>query len=152
MKNIEPDGCYSSEVGFYYSQGFLKDIIREAPPGIMNMKIIVKYVYNDLTYIYVTRNPEFSWPPKKVPGFNPKITKATYIHVEDKEGLSEYLTNYIKSYAGPFNDFHGETLTLDDIDIDDAIIITNHMNESFEIKVHQQFNRKKLWVYDSKEA
>ncbi len=138
LRDIEPKEKFSTEVGFYYGQGFLKDIIKEAPSGIINIKIIVKYIYNDNLYIYVTRNPEFCWPPKKVPGLNPKIVKANWVITNDD------LTRYITSYAGPYNDFHGEELTLDDIDIDEDIKLVNQFNLSTVIRVDQKFSRRNL--------
>jgi hypothetical protein len=121
------------DIGWYYSQGFLPDICRDAPDGISNFVIRVKYVYNDQEYTYFTRNPKFSWPPKKVPGFNPKITSAM-----TREGD---FTDIVVSYAGPFNDFHGETMKLYDIYIMRDLILNN----KFVIKKDIEFNRETMW-------
>ena len=141
LRDAEKNTRYYSDVGFYYNQNFLRDIIRQRPRGVTNIKTVVRYIYNDKEYIYITKGDTFVWPPKKVPGFNPKIVKAEYLCGDSQD----YLLDYILAYAGPFNDFHGQELTLDDIDIDRDIKLTNQSGASSIIKVDTIFHRRFLW-------
>ena len=79
-----------------------------------DFKMLIRYCFNNQEYIYLTHKKVFEWPPKKTSGMFLPIKFASII---DEEGVEQYdVTEHIKKYAGPFNDFHGEIILLSDIE------------------------------------
>ena len=82
-----------------------------------NKRVLVHYYFKNQEYIYLTHKNTFKWPPQRAKNgmiFNLPIKFASII---DEEGVEQFdVTEHIKKYAGPFNDFHEETIILKDIE------------------------------------
>ena len=147
-KEIGANEYIATDVTWQYKQGFLPLIIHEAPEMVCNFKIRVTYIYNKQKYKYITKNPQFKWPPKKVPGFNPKIKKATVLYKGNGKVCGDY-TKCINKYAGPFNDFCGDYISLHDMFIPDENIELVNMFDKTTVITDGFFCRQDLWGQSS---
>jgi len=101
----------------YKNEG-AKGVLCEKSSDVTDFFFHVEYVYNSKNYVYLTRDPDHVFPPQKVrTSFRLPIKEA---FVLDKDGAPVYnVTDILKMYEGPHVDFHGETLFLRDLNLDD---------------------------------
>jgi len=100
-----------------YRENGPKSIVDEMSPEVVDFLFRIRYYFNSKKYIYLTRNPNHVFPPKKK-GFT-FITPIKQAILLDSEDTPLYdVTNHVKMYAGPSHDFHGETIRLRDIEIE----------------------------------
>jgi hypothetical protein len=82
-----------------------------------DFKMLIRYCFKNQEYIYLTHKKVFKWPPERTKNgliFNLPVKFASVV---DEEGVEQYdVTEHIKKYAGPFNDFHEETILIKDIE------------------------------------
>jgi hypothetical protein len=102
----------------YKKDGGPKNITKEKSVSVTDFSFHVEYMYNSKTYTYLTRDPEHVFPPPRVKtSFRIPIQEA---FVFDKKGVPIYnATDILKMYEGPHIDFHGETLFLRELNLDD---------------------------------
>jgi len=119
--------------------------IDPVPSCVSNIAFRVTYEHDGKVYKYVTRDMNHHWPPKKTPGFHPLIKEAWAVMYD---GDRMNVTDKVKKYAGPYSDFHGETLKLSDVVGEQCVSvqITNIMGQTCSIKLGESFSRKTLWT------
>lgn len=84
------------------------------PENVSKTVIRVKYWYNNQVYKYITENIDHAWPPKNNGfSFTVPYIGAWLADAGDKP-IRDILLK-IKRYAGPKNDFHGETVAVKDL-------------------------------------
>lgn len=85
----------------------------------------VVYMFNNKEYIYVTRVRNHVWPPRR------KMTFCAPVRLATLE--NEDVTAIVRKYAGPFNDFHNETVTLSDMGFPEGSVLelTNILGDKY---------------------
>jgi hypothetical protein len=100
------------------------------PACVQNPILKITYVFNSREYVYVTRDMEYSWPPKKS-AMRFAIPYKQAVLVDDSDTPVKNITHDVNQYAGPRSDFHGAPVPL--IDMIDRpftkLILTNIMNQ-----------------------
>jgi hypothetical protein len=100
------------------------------PACVQNPILKITYVFNSREYVYVTRDMEYSWPPKKS-AMRFAIPYKHAVLVDSSDTPVKNITNEVNQYAGPRSDFHGAPVPLTDM-IDrpfTKLILTNIMNQ-----------------------
>jgi hypothetical protein len=106
------------DITYEYKKEGVKGVMREKSSDVADFFFHVEYVYNSKNYVYLTRDQDHVFPPLKAKtSFRLPIKEAFVI---DKDGAPVYnVTDVLKMYEGPHVDFHGETLFLRDLNLDD---------------------------------
>lgn len=96
------------------AQGAMKDMSKD----VTDFFFEVYYRFNNASYVYVTRDPNHVFPPPKpAMSFRVPVKEAFLL---DSHGVAMYnVTQDIKMYEGPNCDFHGETLHLRDLNLNE---------------------------------
>ena len=123
------------------------------PKGIVSIKseevtdfvFRIKYLYNFKTYVYMTRDPSHTFPPKKSkPSFRIPVKEAFAL---DSEGAPlKNITKEIKEYQGPHTDFHDEDIVVSDIGDFTKVRLVNVMGQVSEFE--GVVTRQNLWLQD----
>ena len=104
------------DVTIDYKMGGTQEVLRDISKDVTDFFFEVHYKLNDAKYVYVTRDTNHTFPPKKPPmSFRVPIKDAFLL---DENGVAMYnVTKEAKMYEGPHYDFHCETIRLRDLDI-----------------------------------
>jgi hypothetical protein len=106
------------DVTLDYKMGGTKEVLRDLAGDVTDFFFEVHYKLNDAKYVYVTRDPNHTFPPKK-PSMSFRVPIKD-VFLLDEKGVAVYnVTKEAKMYEGPHIDFHGETIKLSDLDIHD---------------------------------
>lgn len=100
------------------------------PLCVQNPILKIVYVFNGREYVYVTRDMEYSWPPKKS-AMRFAVPYKQAILVDDNDTPVKNITTEFNQYAGPRSDFHGASVPLTDM-VEKPftkLILTNIMNQ-----------------------
>lgn len=93
------------------------------PKNVTKTIVCTKYYYNNRIYKYITEGVEHSWPPRDdSTGIFLPITRACLMN-DDCEVVRD-VTEKIKRYAGPRNNFYGEEIPIRDIFTYDEMTLT----------------------------
>lgn len=103
-----------SDMTVEYKVGGAKYVLEDLSDEVTDFFFEVHYD----KYVYLTRDPNHTFPPKKPPmSFRVPIKEAFLL---DSEGVAmTNITGELKKYEGPNCDFHGETIWLRDLDINE---------------------------------
>lgn len=71
-----------------------------------------------------------------------------YAAVVDDEGIEQFdVTNHVQKYAGPFNDFHEETILFNDIEnYYSTLKLVNILDQTVTIEKSGTIHYKTLWT------
>ena len=84
------------------------------PDNVTKTVIRVKYWHNNQVFKFITTNVNHEWPPKKT-GFSFSIPYiGAWLMDSNDKPLRDILLK-VRRYAGPKNDFHGETVPVRDL-------------------------------------
>jgi len=111
---IRNDVSTSEDITDEYRSIGHKKLLDEKSSEVTEFVFRIKYLFNHISYVYLTRNPNHKFPPiKNGVSFSIPIKEAILL---DSNNVPVYnVTSHVKSYAGPNGDFHGETILLRDI-------------------------------------
>ena len=130
-----------------YREGGPKKIVDKMAPDVVDFLFRIRYIFKNKEYLYLTRNPNHTFPPvKKGMSFSLPIKEAILL---DSDGVPMYdVTFAIKLYEGPHHDFHGESILLRDIEIEcPTLRLTNIMGTTVEYDVKTgEINHRTLWL------
>lgn len=123
---IDPDKSYTISSDFWareekywdtHNTNHYVDITREdisshpIPENVTSCFVCVKYYYNDRVYKYLNEGIEYSWPPRySSNGIFVPITRAMLMNA-NCEPVRD-VTDKIRRYAGPRNNFYGEIVPI----------------------------------------
>ena len=109
-----------------FGLGFPKSKI---PNGSTDILTRINYYYGNAPYTYITRKLDPEWPPRKREMcFNLPIREAHL--VDDNDNPFADVTNAVKKVAGPYGDFFGEDVRVNDIFPNGVSVkVTNIMNQ-----------------------
>jgi len=134
------------DITYEYRKFGSKKIIDEISPEVVEFLFRITYFFNNKQYIYLTRNTNHVFPlVKKAITFCLPVREATLL---DNEGKPVFdVTNHVKMYAGPTNDFHGENIRLRDIELEyPKIRLTNILGNTVEYDTaRDEINHLTLW-------
>jgi len=125
-----------------------ESIMKEKSKDVTDFFFHVEYVYNSKVYVYLTRDPNHVFPPPKVKtSFRLPIKEAFII---DEESVPLYnVTAILKRYEGPHADFHGETLFLRDLNLDEekgeSLRLVNVLGQVVEYLFEDSINHQTIW-------
>ena len=112
----------------------LKEDFLPLPECVKNPILKIVYIFNNREYTYVTRDMEYTWPPKKsMMRFAVPYKQAVLLDTNDTPVKN--ITAEFNQYAGPRSDFHGSPVPVSDM-VDKPftkIRITNIMNQQSTI-------------------
>lgn len=109
---------YSEDTTVEYKMGGARYVLKDVSRDVTDFFFEVHYTLNGSKYVYVTRDPNHEFPPPKpTMSFRVPIKDAFLL---DADGVAMFcITKDAKMYEGPNHDFHGETIHLKDLDIDE---------------------------------
>lgn len=130
---IDPHMKYEVDDAFWYRESrtwfgalteFITDVTRSddfqhtvVPQNVRKLHLRVSYHYGGRKYKMISENIDTPWPPSSVANsefsFTPPILSA-FIHDADQK-VKRDVTEKIKRYAGPKQDFHGQRVALRDL-------------------------------------
>lgn len=107
----------------------------------------IKYYFKNREYIYVTRKKVFVWPPSRTKNGLIFNLPVKYAAVVDEHGVEQFdVTKHVQKYAGPFNDFHEETILLKDIEgYYPTLKLTNVLDQTVTIGTDDTIHHQTLW-------
>ena len=132
--SIDPHMKYEIDDPFWYNESrtwfgeltdFHADVTRSdqfrhtvVPQNVRKLHLRVSYYYNGRRYKLISENIDASWPPVSASddgsvGFVAPIVSA-YLHDSD-EKVKRDVTEKMRRYAGPKQDFHEQRVTLRDL-------------------------------------
>jgi len=84
------------------------------PQNVENLILRIRYYFNGVVYTSVSNDINFKPMPNEEQGmsFNIPLSSAWIVDHDDKP--LQDITEKVKRYAGPRNDFHGQRVTLED--------------------------------------
>ena len=125
-------------VTWWYNCNVHKTFMEDAPDTIIDFVFRITYLYNNKVYKYITLDQDHVWPPvaSRDISYNPPLKSVT-----DENG--EDVTDIIKKFAGPRNNFHGETINLKDIGFE-KLTLTNILGQVSVVT--ETISRPKLWL------
>jgi len=133
-----------------YRKNGPKDVMTEKSSEITEFLFRVKYLYNSTSYMYVTRNPDHVFPPPK-----PKLSfrlPIKEVFLLDSDDVPMYnITDDMRMYEGPYFDFHGETVSFCDMQIDEEgddckkVRLVNIMGTKVEYLITDSISHQTLW-------
>ena len=100
------------------------------PGCVQNPILKIVYVFNSREYVYVTRDVEYAWPPKKT-AMRFALPYKHAVLVDDNDTPVKNITYELTRCAGPRSDFHGAPVPLSDM-VDKPftkLILTDIMNQ-----------------------
>jgi len=106
------------DVTLEYRIGGAKNVLKDMSPDVTDYFFEILYKVHSKEYVYLTRNPDHVFPPPRPQlSFRLPVQEAFLI---DSKGVAVFnITKQVKLYEGPNLDFHGETIRLRDLDIDE---------------------------------
>jgi hypothetical protein len=148
IRNGEVD---TEDITKEYRESGSKSIMSEKSTEITEFLFRVKYLYNSTSYMYVTRNPDHVFPPPK-----PKLSfrlPIKEVFLLDSDDVPMYnITDDIRMYEGPYSDFHGETVSFRDMQIDEEgckkVRLVNIMGTTVEYSMTDSISHQTLWSPD----
>lgn len=84
------------------------------PKKVKNIVLRIRYWYNGKIYKIATTNLNLKLPDDLDTEFSFSIPLSTVYLVDDDENPLEDITERVKTYAGPKNDFHGQEIFIKD--------------------------------------
>jgi hypothetical protein len=123
-----------------------KKLIDEKSEDVTDFVFRIKYLFNHIPYVYLTRNPNHKFPPvKNGVSFILPIKEAILLDANDVPVYD--VTNHVKMYAGPNGDFHGETIRLRDIyEIEyPKLRLTNVLGITVDYDTNDEISHPTLW-------
>jgi hypothetical protein len=100
----------------YYYINATNDTFRDTfvPQNVENIILRIKYYFNGKVYTVVSNDINFKPVAEegKSMSFNIPLSSAWIVDHDDKP--LQNITERVKRYAGPMNDFHGQKVTLED--------------------------------------
>ena len=84
------------------------------PKNVKNVVLRIRYWYNGKIYKIATTNLNLKLPDDLDTEFSFSIPLSTVYLVDDDENPLEDITERVKTYAGPKNDFHGQEIFIKD--------------------------------------
>jgi hypothetical protein len=166
FKNIffKKNNYYIKSVNFIYTRDDERDIeditreyrkngavniIKDKAQEVTEFLFKIEYFYNSKTYIFLTKNPEHVFPPKREMRFTLQVTEASML---DSYGVPLFsMIEHIKKYEGPHFDFHGETILLSDLIYTEIkspkLRLTNVLGTTVEYDIEtDSINHQTLWL------
>jgi hypothetical protein len=123
-----------------------KKLVDEKSDEVTDFVFRIKYLFNHISYVYLTRNPNHTFPPvKNGVSFILPIKEAILLDANDVPVYN--VTDHIKSYAGPNGDFHGETIRLRDVYVEyPKLRLTNVLGVTVEYDTTKdEISHPTLW-------
>jgi hypothetical protein len=146
---VRDDVQDSEDVTLEYKMGGAQCVLKDASKDVTDMFFEVTYKIGENKYVYVTRDPNHVFPPPKPPmSFRVQIKDAFLL---DSSGVAMYcITKEAKMYEGPHYDFHGETIRLRDLDINEpeceAVRFVNAIGTVTEYSLeHDSISHQTIW-------
>ncbi len=84
------------------------------PKNVKNVVLRIRYWYNGKIYKIATTNLNLKLPDDLDTEFSFSIPLSTVYLVDEDENPLEDITERVKTYAGPKNDFHGQEIFIKD--------------------------------------
>lgn len=113
-----------------------------------DITVFIHYYFRNKEYIYVTHSKVFDWPPVRTQNgmiFNLPIKYAAVLNDDDVEQFN--VTTHIQKYAGPYNDFHEETILFKDIEsYYSKLKLINILDQVVVISDEDSINHQTLWL------
>jgi len=126
-----------------------KKLLDEKSSEVTEFVFLIKYLFNHISYVYLTRNPNHVFPPVKN-GLTFSIPIKEAILLDEDDVPSCDVTDHVKMYAGPNGDFHGETIRLRDIYVKyPKLRLTNVLGATVEYDTTKdEISHQTLWSPD----
>lgn len=104
-----------------------------------NVVYKVVYVFNNKEYVYITRDNQHVWPPKRKGMTFCCPIKQVLLNTVD-------ITEHVKKYAGPFNDFHHETVTFVDMGLPENAVLELVDVTGTRVTRRDSLNHRMIWM------
>ncbi len=138
----EGDACVSDVTVDYKHYGGAKGVLKDTSKDVTDVCFKIVYLYKLKPYVYLTRNPDHAFPPKKgAPAFRIPVKEA--FTLDENDVAMHNVTRDIKMYEGPHTDFHGEDHLLYDMDFS-KLRLVNIMGTVVE--TDDRISHQSLWL------
>jgi len=114
MWNQESQFWFQDRKKFYANVTNQDDYRDHIPKRVKNIVLRIRYWYNGKIYKIATNNLNLKLPEDLNTEFSFSIPLSTVYLVDDDENPLEDITERVKIYAGPKNDFHGQEIFIKD--------------------------------------
>ena len=114
MWNQESQFWFQDRKKFYANVTNQDDYRDHIPKRVKNIVLRIRYWYNGKIYKIATNNLNLKLPEDLNTEFSFSIPLSTVYLVDDDENPLEDITERVKTYAGPKNDFHGQEIFIKD--------------------------------------
>jgi hypothetical protein len=128
----------------YKHYGGAKGVLKDTSAEVTDVCFRISYLYKLKPYVYLTRNPDHVFPPKRAMGFKVPVKEAFTL---DKDGAPfQNVTYTVKLHEGPNVDFHGEDNLLCDMGLGDfsKLRLVNVMGTVVEVE--DRISLQSLWL------
>lgn len=114
MWKHESQFWFQNRKKFYANVTSQDDYQNHIPERVKNVFLRIRYWYNGKIYKIVTNNLNMKLPDDLNTEFSFSIPLSKVHLVDDNENPLEDITERVKVYAGPKNDFHGQEIYIKD--------------------------------------
>lgn len=127
MWKHESQFWFQNRKKFYANVTSQDDYQNHIPKQVKNVVLRIRYWYNGKIYKIVTNNLNMKLPDDLNTEFSFSIPLSRVYLVDDNENPLEDITERVKVYAGPKNDFHGQEIYIKDfLNQDEDELITKY--------------------------
>jgi len=140
----------TDDVTLEYILGGASEVLKDTSKDVTDVFFDIRYTYKSNMYAYLTRDPRHQFPPPKpTMSFRVPVKEAFLL---DAKGVPMHcVTKEIKMYEGPYHDFHGETLRLNELEISEpdcpVIRLVSVTGVTTEFSVHDDsISHQTIWL------